>query len=197
MQDTPGIHSTELIMYRAQAVVAHSVLQFKQDSNSMEQVHPGSFRHHRDIRQMLGPCCLCPKIDTVGPDYVESAIYVATTGPFASQYVFGHARDKCGYMVFLKMYELRVMKDLAAQGDHAPPIPRHNSEESLLVNGRSSLEGQVQVPNHLLLAAAMPSTQGRPLRPLKLSYAMLDINVASPVPEVAGPVGDFKFVKTP
>jgi hypothetical protein len=65
------------------------------------------------------------------------------------------------------------MKGLAAQGDHAPPVPRHDSEELLLINGRpESPKGQVQVPNHLP-AAAMPSTQGRPLRLLKRSYAML------------------------
>jgi Ser/Thr protein kinase RdoA (MazF antagonist) len=85
--------------------------------------------------------------------------------------------------VFLKIYAPRgayytwiyyhnLMRDLAAQGEHVPPVPRHNSEELLLVNGRPSREGQVQVPNHLP-AVAMPSAQGRPLRPLKRSYAML------------------------
>jgi hypothetical protein len=37
MQGTHGIHSSELVMYRAQAVVGtHGVLQFKRDSDSME-----------------------------------------------------------------------------------------------------------------------------------------------------------------
>jgi len=33
-----------------------------------------------------------------GPDIVESAIRVSTTGPFAGEYVAMCARDECGYL---------------------------------------------------------------------------------------------------
>jgi hypothetical protein len=74
--------------------------------------------------------------------------------------------------ITLELHYRDLMKDFVAHGEHVPPVPRHDSEELLLVNGRPSTEGQVQIPNHLL-AAAMPSLEGRPLRPLKRSYAML------------------------
>lgn len=47
---------------------------------------------------MLGPCCLCPLINPTGPDFVEAAIYVATSGTYAGEYVTSCAKDACGYL---------------------------------------------------------------------------------------------------
>jgi len=35
---------------------------------------------------MLGPCCLCPLVDQNGPDFVEAAIYVVSTGALSGEY---------------------------------------------------------------------------------------------------------------
>jgi hypothetical protein len=74
--------------------------------------------------------------------------------------------------ITLELYYRDRIKDITAHGEHAPPVPKHDSEELRLVNGRLSTEAQVQIPNHLP-PAALPSIEGRPLRPLKRSYAML------------------------
>lgn len=71
--------------------------------------------------------------------------------------------------ITLELYYRGLIKDIAAHGEHAPPAPRHDSEELLIVNGRLSTE---EIPNHLW-PAALPSIEDRPLRPLKRSYAML------------------------
>jgi hypothetical protein len=47
---------------------------------------------------MLGPCCLCPLINPTGPDFVEAAIYLATSGTYAGEYVASCATDNCGYL---------------------------------------------------------------------------------------------------
>jgi hypothetical protein len=46
---------------------------------------------------MLGPCCLCPLAKPDGPDFVESAVYVATIGQFAGEYVASCAKGDCSY----------------------------------------------------------------------------------------------------
>lgn len=65
--------------------------------------HPDLFRSLRETTVMLGPCCLCPLLDESGPDYVEAAMYMATVGPYAGQYVIGCANDQCGYLGQSKM----------------------------------------------------------------------------------------------
>ena len=47
--------------------------------------------------RMLGPCCLCPMIDVDQPDFVEAAMYMPSSGPFAGQYIAMCARDRCEY----------------------------------------------------------------------------------------------------
>lgn len=47
---------------------------------------------------MLGPCCLCPMVNENGPDFVEAAMYMVTTGKFAGHYVIGCVEDRCGYL---------------------------------------------------------------------------------------------------
>lgn len=66
--------------------------------HQQHRVRPSSLREHRKVTVMLGPCCLCPLRDESEPDYVEAAIYRATTGPYAGQYVISCAQDKCGYL---------------------------------------------------------------------------------------------------
>jgi hypothetical protein len=61
------------------------------------RITPSDLREHRVSHQMLGPCCLCPMIDLNQPDFVEAAMYMPVTGPFAGQYIATCARDKCGY----------------------------------------------------------------------------------------------------
>jgi hypothetical protein len=58
---------------------------------------PSDFERHRTSHQVLGPCCLCPVLESTGPDFVESVICVVTQGPFAGEYAAMCARDKCGY----------------------------------------------------------------------------------------------------
>jgi hypothetical protein len=55
---------------------------------------------------MLGPCCLCPLVDQNGPDFVEAAIYVVSTGALSGEYVASCALEKCGY--FGRSFELPV-----------------------------------------------------------------------------------------
>lgn len=55
-------------------------------------------RDYRSTHRMLGPCCLCPLIYPNGPDFVESAMYFATTGSHAGLYVASCAKNKCGYL---------------------------------------------------------------------------------------------------
>jgi hypothetical protein len=52
---------------------------------------------YRMSHRMLRPCCLCPEIDATKPDFVESAIYVASNGDWEGQYVATCAKDLCGY----------------------------------------------------------------------------------------------------
>lgn len=48
---------------------------------------------------MLGPCCLCPLADQNMPDFVESAIFRATDGRFAGEYIAACASERgCGYL---------------------------------------------------------------------------------------------------
>jgi hypothetical protein len=52
---------------------------------------------YRTTHQMLGPCCFCPLVDVIGPDFVESAIHIVTMGPFVGEYAAMCACEKCGY----------------------------------------------------------------------------------------------------
>jgi hypothetical protein len=61
------------------------------------RVQPSDLRYHRLSHQMLGPCCLCPLADSARPDFVEAAMYMASVGPYAGQYVASCAQDQCGY----------------------------------------------------------------------------------------------------
>jgi hypothetical protein len=42
------------------------------------RVNPSDLRTYRMAYQMLGPCCLCPFINVMGPDFVEAAIYMVS-----------------------------------------------------------------------------------------------------------------------
>jgi hypothetical protein len=55
---------------------------------------------------MLGPCCLCPLVDQNGPDFVEAAIYVVSTGALSGEYVTSCALERCDY--FGKSLKLSV-----------------------------------------------------------------------------------------
>lgn len=56
---------------------------------------------------MLGPCCLCPLVDNKMPDFVESAIFQATSGRFAGEYVAACASEPgCGYLGEIHIFDI-------------------------------------------------------------------------------------------
>jgi len=61
------------------------------------RVHPQDLEDHRISHQMLGPCCLCPLAEATQPDFVEAAVYPASVGPYAGQYVASCAQGRCNY----------------------------------------------------------------------------------------------------
>jgi hypothetical protein len=61
------------------------------------RIKPSEMQEHRTSHRMLGPCCLCPMIDMSKPDFIESAIYIASNGEQAGQFVAACAKGKCGY----------------------------------------------------------------------------------------------------
>jgi hypothetical protein len=52
--------------------------------------------YHRVNKIFRLPCCLCAYFD-FSTDYTESAIYVATDGDLAGEYVAKCATNHCGY----------------------------------------------------------------------------------------------------
>ena len=60
-------------------------------------MHPSGLDDHRISNHMPLPCCLCPLADENEADFVEAAVYRATSGPLAGQYVASCARELCGY----------------------------------------------------------------------------------------------------
>ena len=61
------------------------------------RVTPSAMQDHRISHRMLGPCCLCPMMDPMTPDFVEAAIYMASDGDNTGQYVATCVKDECGY----------------------------------------------------------------------------------------------------
>jgi hypothetical protein len=50
-------------------------------------------------------------IDTNQPDFVEAAMYMPATGPFAGQYIATCARDKCGYLSKLALLRFQNINE--------------------------------------------------------------------------------------
>lgn len=64
-----------------------------------ERVVPSELEEHRKSHQFLGPCCLCPLFEPQGrPIFTEAAIFIATSGPFAGEYIAKCAKGDCGYL---------------------------------------------------------------------------------------------------
>ena len=61
------------------------------------RIPPSEMQTHRISHRMLGPCCLCPLMDATKPNFVEAAVYMATDGEEAGQFVARCANDECGY----------------------------------------------------------------------------------------------------
>jgi hypothetical protein len=61
------------------------------------RIPPSEMQAYRTSHRMLGPCCLCPLMDAATPNFVEAAIYMATDGEEAGQFVARCAKDACGY----------------------------------------------------------------------------------------------------
>lgn len=69
------------------------------------RVPPSELASYRQTHRMLGPCCLCPMVDRNMPDFVESAIFLATVGHYAGEYVAACAsKSGCGYMGEIECY---------------------------------------------------------------------------------------------
>jgi hypothetical protein len=61
------------------------------------RVTPSTLSDHRITYQFKAPCCVCAE-NSPTADYIETAIYVATSGPYFGEYVAGCALNKCGYL---------------------------------------------------------------------------------------------------
>jgi hypothetical protein len=62
-------------------------------------VVPSSLQEYRTAHQFIGPCCLCPLFEPEGRAiFTEAAIFIATFGPFAGEYVAKCAKGDCGYL---------------------------------------------------------------------------------------------------
>ena len=75
------------------------------------RVTPSSLLDHRISHRMLGPCCLCPMMDAMKPDFVEAAIYMASDGDNAGKYVATCAKDECGY--FGELIYLNIIRPVS------------------------------------------------------------------------------------
>lgn len=75
------------------------------------RITPSDLREYRISHRMLGPCCLCPMIDINQPDFVEAAMYMPSTGPFAGQYIATCARDQCGYFGKLALLQFQNVNE--------------------------------------------------------------------------------------
>jgi hypothetical protein len=62
------------------------------------RIPPCALQDHRISHRLLGPCCLCPKVDITKPPFVEAAIYIASGGEYAGKYIAACAKDECGYV---------------------------------------------------------------------------------------------------
>ncbi|KIM74573.1 hypothetical protein PILCRDRAFT_92530 [Piloderma croceum F 1598] len=71
------------------------------------RVTPTDLLAHRHVHDFKTPCCLCA-CDDAAPDYIETAIYRITRGPYTGKYVATCALDRCGYFVGIeRMYSKR------------------------------------------------------------------------------------------
>lgn len=97
------------------AVVSQQIFIFMYSSQSLltrpaigdRRAHPSEIRNIRTLYQVLGPCCNCPLKDEQAPDFVEAAVYMPSSGPYAGQYVAACAKDNCGYLgEYTKLHKL-------------------------------------------------------------------------------------------
>ena len=72
--------------------------QFHRSMLKPEWVTPNNMRHYQSTNWMPGPCYLCPLIDPMRPDFMESTMYHATTGMHTGEYVASCTKDKCVYL---------------------------------------------------------------------------------------------------
>jgi hypothetical protein len=67
-----------------------------------ERVSPSELSDHRQSHRFFGPACICPAIAPAsrngGTGFIETAIFVATSGPYVGQYIAACARGRCGYL---------------------------------------------------------------------------------------------------
>ncbi|KIM71671.1 hypothetical protein PILCRDRAFT_830210 [Piloderma croceum F 1598] len=125
--------------------------------------------------QMLGPCCLCPLAYPTGPDFVEAAIYMVPAGLLSGEYVASCAKGRCDYFAFIeRLYNKNglYIENYPRRefGERVPPRVKHHSEDLQIGLSRAGSS-----------------------RPLKRTFAMLDIN-AETIPIRAAGYSDQKTV---
>jgi hypothetical protein len=128
-------------------------------------------------------------VEATNPDFIESAMYIASVGPFTGMYLASCARDRCGYMGKLPRHTIVntfalmtsvVMDHLYNKSVHIKKYPRRGrspigerfERESFL---NLVIEFGEQVPprvTHASEGALFQRALGR-VRPLKRSFAML------------------------
>src|ERR1700683_611051 len=86
------------------------------------RVEPHALQDHRISHRMLGPCCLCPKLDIMKPDFIEAAIYKASEGECEGQYVAGCAKNECGYIGEFHYGLVRIPRWLVLTCDHPSTV---------------------------------------------------------------------------
>jgi hypothetical protein len=106
-----------------------NITSYRPSSMEARAIHPSDLRSHRLSHRMLGPCCLCPLVDQNGPDFVEAAIYIPSTGALSGEYVASCALRKCSY--FGKSLEFPVNGKLLLmfinRSVHGAPLQQNRS----------------------------------------------------------------------
>lgn len=70
---------------------------WRSPSEFVGRIPPSELPAYRESHRILGPCCLCPLANPDAPDFVESAIYEATTGEHRGEWVASCASETCDY----------------------------------------------------------------------------------------------------
>ena len=147
-------------------------------------------QEYRISHRMLGPCCLCPMVDTRKPSFVEAAIYMASDGEHAGQFVATCAKNECGYFGALSYI---VSVDCLHMLLHSTigKILRQTRPHQMLRPSRYAIvlaDGKLYLTTHAAPGETVPArvthtsearviTTASNTRPLKRTYAMLGMNI--------------------
>ena len=82
----------------SKTVFAHHAVLNHRPAHMPVRIAPDALRQYQSTNNMLGPCCLCPLINPMGPNFVETMIYLTTSGMYAGEYVASCTKDDCSYL---------------------------------------------------------------------------------------------------